>query len=209
MALFRKSAEPASSSATTAVVPYESRPQPSMGPKATDLERRIRSQIWQHMSPELAHAADLTLAELIDFTSGATRLSKVQLEALGRKMGLLEDLPPTGIDLVRRRLRVMMKKWPNFVSHFEWRHGEQALQNFLEGDSLAHAQVEFLARAFFGDKVSIDPVTAELRWPANVAEPTGPPPPNHRGGSNVPSMNQMAIATYKRLIAELERVEAS
>jgi hypothetical protein len=203
VALFRKAAEP---SAPPAQLPalYEPPVQPSAAPRATDLERLIRREIWGVMSPELAHAAGLSLAELIDWVSGATRLSPPQIESLARRMGLIEDTPPTGIDLVRARLRVMMKKWSNFSSHFEWRHGDQALLNFLEGDSLPHDQAEFLARAFWGQDVSIDPVTAELRRPAKVATSAGVPPAPYSGGSNVPGINERTVATLRERLKQLE-----
>jgi hypothetical protein len=123
---------------------------------------------------------------------------------------LIEDLPPTGIDLVRSKLRVMMKKWPNFVTHFEWRHGEQALRDFLDGGSLTHPQVEFLARAFYGERVSIDPVTAELRRPPVVAATMGRGPGPWTGGSNVPGINEMAIVHLRGRLKQLEAsVEAN
>ena len=203
MALFRKAAEPSSTPVQLPAL-YQPPIQPSAAPKASDLEKQIRANVWPVMSPELAHAAGLSLAELIDYVSGASRLSPPQIEALARKMGLIEDLPPTGIDLVRGRLRVMMKKWPNFVTHFEWRHGDQALRDFLDGGSLTLDQVNFLARAFFGEKVSIDPVTAELRWPANVATSAGVPPGPWTGGSNVAGINAMAVQNLRTRLKALE-----
>ena len=208
MALFTRKSDPAPS---TEVVPYAPPPQPSAAPKASDLEREIRREIWQHMSPELAHAAGLSLAELIDFTSGVMRLSAPQIDALARKMGLIEDTPPTGIDLVRAHLRVAMKKWPNFSSHYEWRHGDQALRDFLDGGSLTHDQAEFLARAFWGEDVSIDPVTAELRRPVKVATPlTTLKFENWSKGSNVPAINEMAAQNLRERLKALEaHAEAS
>jgi hypothetical protein len=205
MALFRK-AEVSPPAQLPAI--YEPPVQPSAAPRATELEKQIRSNIWSCMSPELAHAAGLSVAELIDYVSGVTRLSPPQIEALARKMGLIEDLPPTGIDLVRSKLRVMMKKWPNFVSHFEWRHGDQALRDFLDGGFLTLEQVNFLARAFYGDEVSVDPETAELRRPAQVVTCAGVPPGPHTGGSNVPGINEMAIQSLRAQLRQLEAVNA-
>jgi hypothetical protein len=202
VALFRKSADPAPS---TEVVPYQPPVKPSAALPAGALEREIRREIWSHMSPELAHAAQLSLAELFDWTSGATRLSPPQIEALARKMGLIEDTPPTGVDLVRSKLRVMMKKWPSFVTHFEWRHGDQALRDFLDGGSLTHGQVEFLARAFYGEGVSIDPQTAELRRPVREAAPVSTLKfENWSKGSNVPGINEMVTQNLRERLRQLE-----
>jgi hypothetical protein len=208
VALFRKS-EPAP--AATAVVAYAPPPQPSAAPPATDLERQIRREIWSCMSPELAHAAQLSLAELIDWVSGATRLSPPQIDALGRKMGLLEDTPPTGIDTVRAHLRVTLKRYgANFSSHFEWRHGEQALRDFLDGGSLTHAQVEFLARALIGKDVSIDPVTAELRRPPVVSTPLSTLAYEPwRRGSSIPRLNELGLAHARKKVRELEAIVAA
>ena len=144
------------------------------------------------------------LAELIDYVSGASRLSPPQIDALARKMGLIEDLPPAGVDLVRARLRVMMRKWPNFVTHFEWRHGDQALRDFLDGGSLTLDQVNFLARAFFGEEVSVDPETAELRRPPKVVTSPGVPPGPWTGGSNVAGINAMAVQNLRTRLKALE-----
>ena len=156
------------------------------------------------MSPDLAHAANLSLAELIDFTSGARRLSQPQIEALARRMGLLTT-PRTGVDVVRDKLRVTMKKWPNFVSHFEWRGSPQALQNFLDGEALTHEEVNWLARELIGKDVSVGE-DGQLRRPAPVATPLcaaghdGP----WRHGSNVPFIREMAAAHLRAQLAQLE-----
>ena len=171
MNLFRK-AEPTPSPASTAVVPYELPPQPSAAPKATDLERQIRSQIWPVMSPDLARAASLNLAELIDWVSGASRLSTPQIEALARKMGLL-DKPETGVDVLRAHLTVAMKRRIDFAQHIEWPgggKGEDDLRNFAAGENcLTLPELNRLAREFLGRHVNLDPETALLRS-------TAPPP---------------------------------
>jgi hypothetical protein len=159
---------------------YEPAVKPSAAPKAGELEKQIRSVIWQHIGPELARSANLSLPELIDWISGATRLSNPQIEALARKMGLL-DTPETGVDVIRARLQAVMRKRPTF-DWLEWPgggKGEENLRDFAAGANgvLTVKELNFLAREFFG-KVELDPQTAMLRSnsPAPTSMGRGPDP---------------------------------
>jgi hypothetical protein len=157
--------------------------------RQSELERRIRSEVWSHMSPDLAHAAGLTLPELIDWVSGIGRLSALQTTAIAMKMGLIPAAPKTGIDAIRTRLIGLMKQRPaDFVILLEWRGGEQALRDFVEGEpgtGLTIQELDHLAEYFWGKGVSLDPQTALLRRPVS-SEPTsmGRPPDRWTGGSN-------------------------
>jgi hypothetical protein len=175
MALFRKSApEPSSAIASPAQVPalYEPPPQPSAAPRASDLEKQIRSQIWLHMSPDLARSANLSLPELIDWISGASRLSQPQINAIARHMNLL-DTPETGVDVLRKALAARMKTRINF----DWLEfpgggrGEDNLRDFIAGaDCLTLPELNILARDFYGKHTEVDPHTAMLK--SNAPEPT-------------------------------------
>ena len=96
-------------------LPAPTGPQPAVlpAPRANNLEQDIRREIWQHMGPDLARAAGLSVPELLDFVSGVTRLSQPQLTALGRKMGLIVGAE-TGIDKLRAKLVAMMRKRTDF-----------------------------------------------------------------------------------------------
>jgi hypothetical protein len=180
--LFRKS-EPAPPPVSTAVVPYEAPPQPSAAPKATDLERQIRSQIWTCISPDLARAAGLSLPELIDWVSRVTRLSMAQVEALARKMGLLTT-PRTGVDVIRDRLRAAMKKRLDFAAHIDWprgQKGEEELRAFANGEdgALTYPEMGMLVREFCGSFVELDPQSLALKSTSPPATPLCAPDYGH------------------------------
>jgi hypothetical protein len=65
-------------------------------PRQSDLEKQIRASIWSHMSPALAREANLTLSELIDWTSGVGRLSALQTTAIAMTMGQRHAWTPSG-----------------------------------------------------------------------------------------------------------------
>ena len=146
-------------------------------PKATDLERDIRANIWGHISPGLAHAAGLSLPELVDWVHGVTRLSTPQIEALARRMGIL-DTPETGVDAIRARLVAVMRKRPTF-EWLDWPargRGEDDLRAFAAGENcLTLAELNLLAKEFYG-KAEIDPQTAMLRSTAPEPTSMGRPP---------------------------------
>ena len=151
MPLFAKKTTEPEPPASQEVVLYEPPIQPSAAPKASDLEREIRREIWQHMSPQLAHSAGLSLPELIDYVSGAARLSTVQVEALARHMGIIKT-PPTDIDKIRARLNVELKKALGF-SRLEWPGGGKGaddLRSFVAGENcLTFDELNRLAREFW------------------------------------------------------------
>ena len=154
--------------------PYAPADQARMAQKATELEKQIRATIWSgHISPALAHAVGLSLAELIDFASGVTRLSAAQATVLAQKMGLIPDAPRTGVDAVRTRLVGLIKKRPtDFISVLDWRGGEKVLRDFVDGEvTLTLEELDHLAGHFWGKGVDLDPQTAMLRRPVS-AEPT-------------------------------------
>ena len=112
MPLFTRKAEPSPAPPPPMQLPtiHEAPTTPAAAPKASrELEREIRREIWQHISPDLARSAGLSLPELIDWISGAARLSTPQIEAIARKMGLL-DSPETGVDAIRKALVARMKR---------------------------------------------------------------------------------------------------
>jgi hypothetical protein len=138
---------------------YEPAVKPSAALKASDLEREIRSVIWQHIGPDLARSANLSLPELIDWVSGVSRLSNPQIEALARKIGLL-DTQETGVDIIRARLVAMMRERPTF-DWLDWpggAKGEDHLRDFAAGANgvLTVKELNCLAREFFG-QVELDP----------------------------------------------------
>jgi hypothetical protein len=176
MALFRKAAPEPSSAQLPAL--YQPPVQPSAAPKASDLEREIRREIWQHMSPDLARSANLSLPELIDWISGATRLSQPQINAIARHMGLL-DTPETGVDVLRKALAARMKKRINF----DWLdfpgggRGEDNLRDFIAGaDCLTLPELNILARDFYGKHTEVDPQTAMLKSTGPEPTPLGSGP---------------------------------
>jgi hypothetical protein len=221
----RKSEEPSPSSGSpsTALIVAPSRGDASNSrisspaasfpaPKASDLERQIRAVTWQHMSPQLAHAANLSLPELIDWTSGVTRLSTPQIEALARKMGLL-DTPVTGVDAIRARLNVALKKRPDFTAHIEWprgQKGEEELRAFAAGeDCLTLDELNKLAKEFWGLNFELDPETLLLRSTNTHATSLGCGPAPYTGGSNVPGINEKMIQSLQARRKELQTREAN
>jgi hypothetical protein len=122
----------------------------------------------------------LSLPELIDWVSGVSRLSTPQIEALGRKMGLI-DTPYTGVDLIRDRLRIAMKKRAGSLAYLEWPgggKGEDNLRAFVAGENcLTFDEMSRLAREFFGKNISLDPQTAMLRSDNTAAASMGVGPP--------------------------------
>ena len=176
----RKAAEPPAPA--IAQLPAPSGPALAVlpAPKATSLEQDIRANIWAHISPELARAAGLSLPELLDYIHGVSRLSAPQINAIARRMGLL-DSPETGIDVLRAHLVAVMRKRPTF-DWLDWPNGgkgEDNLRAFAAGENcLTLPELNRLAREFFGKHVEVDPATAMLR--SNAPEPTvmgrGPDP---------------------------------
>ena len=179
MALFRKSAEPSSSPAQLPVL-YEPPVKPSAAPKAGDLEREIRREIWQHMSPDLARAAGLSLSDLLDWTTGVLRLSPLQIEAIARKIGIL-NTPVSGLSIIRQAMERMTRgKFPSWGAAGNRRHrkdtlGEEdglsmqhhaAVQAFIAGDDRALTLDEineFVAHWCMSDDAYYDPEADLLR----------------------------------------------
>ena len=143
----RKSAEPAPS---TAVALYQPPAKPSAAQPAGALEREIRSVIWQHMGPDLARSAGLSLSDLIDWVSVA-RLSTFQVEAIARKIGIL-NTPVSGLDIIRQAMaRLTQGQVPGWGAAGNRRRrldtlGEEdalslrhhaAVQAFIAGDNAA------------------------------------------------------------------------
>jgi hypothetical protein len=204
--LFRKSEPaPAAGGPSTAVALYQPPVQPSAAPKASDLERQIRAVIWQHISPVLAHAAGLSLPELIDWTSGVSRLTTPQIEALARHIGLI-DTPVTGIDKIRARLVVELKRAQGF-GRLDWPgggKGEDDLRSFIAGENcLTYGELNRLAKEFW-QNVELDPETAELKSTAPPATSVGVRPPQWTSGSNVPWINEKAISRLQTRLRQLE-----
>jgi hypothetical protein len=165
MALFTRKSEPP---ASTAVVTYQPPIQPSAAPRATTLETEIRREIFHHLSPALANAAGLaSVAELLEWVSGARRLDSQALNAVGRMMGLLVE-PPTGLDRIRSMVAARLKRTALANLLFDksvqsaLRLDFNDLQNFAEGfDNLSSVQLDGLARLLFD--ASYDPATKTLR----------------------------------------------
>ena len=157
------------------------------------------------MSPALAHAAGLSLPELIDWVSGATRLSTPQIEAIARKMGLI-DTPVTGVDKIRARLVVEMKRAQGF-GRLEWPgggKGEDDLRSFVAGDNcLTYQDLNRLAQEFW-QNVELDPETAELKSTAPPATPMGLVPGPWANGSNVPAINAKVVLSLQTRLRQLE-----
>ena len=177
MNLFGKKPELPSAIAAPAQLPtlYEPPVQPSAAPKATDLERAIRAVIWQHICPDLARAAGMSLPELIDAISGVARFTTPQIEALGRRMGII-DTPETGVDVLRKALAARMRTRANF----DWLEfpgggrGEDNLRDFIAGaDCLTLPELNILARDFYGKHTEVDPQTAMLKSNAPPPSPLG------------------------------------
>ncbi len=209
MPLFAKKTTEPEPPASQEVVLYEPPIQPSAAPKASDLEREIRREIWQHMSPQLAHSAGLSLPELIDYVSGAARLSTVQVEALARHMGIIKT-PPTDIDKIRARLNVELKKALGF-SRLEWPgggKGDDDLRRFAAGENcLTYDELNRLAKEFWGNVV-LDPETAMLHGAPATPLCAGYTE-RWKGGSNVVGLNAKHILHMRQKLAELEAVVAA
>jgi hypothetical protein len=207
VALFRKSAEPSSSPAQLPVL-YEPPVKPSAAPKAGDLEREIRREIWQHMSPALAASAGLSLSDLLDWTTGVLRLSPLQIEAIARKMGIL-DTPVSGLAVIRQAMeRLTNGKFPSWGAAGNRRRrldtlGEEdslsmqhhaAVHAFIAGDDSALTLPEineFVAHWCLTDK----PIT--IRGPMSFAGKTRPPScaPRSRRPLNAVRSRRLSDAT--------------
>lgn len=51
-------------------------------------ERTLRARAWHYITPDVANAAGISLAELQRFVAGTFHPSDDQLERLARRMGL-------------------------------------------------------------------------------------------------------------------------
>ena len=182
MPLFQRKAAPVLALSPPEPLPAAVPLQPSAAPKASDLEKEIRSVIWQHISPELARTANLSLPELIDWISGVSRLSTPQIEALARKIGLI-DTPETGIDRIRAKLVAMVRRRPTFA-WLDWPgggRGEDNLRDFAAGANgvLTLNELNSLAREFWGKYAELDQQTLMLKSTAPAPEPLGRGPDPH------------------------------
>ena len=165
------------------------------------------------MGPDLARAAGLSVPELLDFVSGVTRLSQPQLTALGRKMGLVVGAE-TGIDKLRAKLVAMMRKRTDFgwLEQRRGGRGEENLRSFMAGENcLTLEELDDLAKELFGKHMSVDPSTAALKSNAPPATPMCGP--GHgvpwANGSNVPFIQEKAIANARAQLARLEQAGGS
>ena len=189
----RKSAELPAASAQLPVL-YAPPVKPSAAPKAGELEREIRREIWQHMSPDLARSARLSLSDLIDFTTGVLRLSPLQLDAIARKMGII-DTPVSGLAVIREAMeRATRGTFPTWGAAGNRRHrndtlGEEdalscrhhdAVQAFIAGDNsaLTFAEIdEFLCHWRGTSDAYYDPEADPLcKRDTATAQGSGPPP---------------------------------
>jgi hypothetical protein len=143
-------------------------PEPSApAPASPDLERKVRGEIWNHISPALAAAAGLSLPELLEFVSGARRLSHAQVTTLARRMGFV-TAPATGLDVLRDMVVARLKQSAlSKATLDELGLDRTALAAFSEGSDLPEPQLGALAKLFFD--ASFDPV-------ANVLKPLEPRP---------------------------------
>jgi hypothetical protein len=166
----------------------------------------VRAAVWGHLSPELARVAGLNVAQLLEWVSGARRLTPPQVMALARKIGVV-DSPETGVDTLRAKLNATMKKRPNF-DWLDWPGGGRGadnLRDFAAGaDCLTLEELNLLAREFFGKHVEVDPQTAMLKSNAPPATPMGVGPPQWTSGSNVPLINEKTILHLQARLRQLE-----
>ena len=133
------------------------------------------------MSPALAASAGLSLSDLLDWTTGVLRLSPLQIEAIARKMGIL-DTPVSGLAVIRQAMeRLTNGKFPSWGAAGNRRRrldtlGEEnslsmqhhaAVHAFIAGDDSALTLPEineFLAHWCLTDK----PIT--IRGPISFAD---------------------------------------
>jgi hypothetical protein len=195
-------------------------------PRAT-LDAEIRAVIYQHMGRigELAAATGVPASNLSDWIFGdRSRLTPLQVEAVARAVGVLTT-PVSGLAVIRAALEVRLSQSPvdwgpsrlNRVPDIGTTQDEEnpssaahaaRLRRFVDYGEIDSETLQGFVAVRWGPAAYYDPETDAICM-RDTAEPMGPPPPRHRGGSNVPTMNQMAIATYKRLIADLEAREAA
>jgi hypothetical protein len=92
-------------------------------------------------------------------------------------MGLI-DTPESGVDRIRAKLDAVMRQRPAIVEWLDWPRGqrdEDRLRDFAAGANgvLTIPELNFLARAFFGRFVEVDPGTAMLKSNAPAPETIG------------------------------------
>lgn len=148
-------------------------------PAATDVKRRIRSEIFHHLSPALANAAGLSsVAELLEWVSGSRRLSHQAITAVARKMGLV-TAPSTGLDVLRDTTAAWLRRSRFTKTTIDEIGADlQSLSDFSEGrDCLSAPQLAAVAKLMLD--AAFDPSTNTLRKlkPVEVKPVgvTGPP----------------------------------
>jgi hypothetical protein len=221
MSIFSRKSEPTPSTALVPAPPQPLEPDDlaRAAPKAGDLEKQVKAQIWTCMSPELAHAAGLSsVAGLVEWVSGITRLSTFQVEALARKMGIL-DTPVSGLEVIRQALAARLRRPPDWgpsrLNRAPDRGVEQGAENpssaahasrlraFADGGEIDLDTLNEFVREQWGPSSWYDPATDALRK-RDTATATGPAPASYTGGSNVPLINERMIVTLKAQLKQLE-----
>jgi hypothetical protein len=202
-----------------AAPPEPPKPIKALAPRPT-LEAEVRAVIWQKMSPELCAAADVSWSDLHDWIMGdRSRLTPLKLEAVARQLGLLTT-PVSALGVIREALEVRLGQhscdWGpsrlNRVPDIGVNQGEEnpssaahvaRLRAFVNYGEIDLDTLNGFVREKWGPSAYYDP-EADLLCKRDTAIPTGPPPGPWTGGSNVPGVNQLTIATLKRQLKALE-----
>lgn len=130
---------------------------------AGDLEKKVRSEIWNYLSPGLANAAGLSsVSELLEWVSGSRRLSHQAVVALARKMNFVTGAA-TGTDVLRDAVAARLKRDRFFTKSMldELKLDLRDLSDFAEGFDIAPAKADGLAKLMLD--ATFDPAANVLR----------------------------------------------
>jgi hypothetical protein len=213
VSLFSRKPETQIAPSTALTVAPSVPPTPSHAPKAIEIEAQVRAAIWGHLSPELGRVANLDVAGLLEFCSGARRLSAPDVMALGRAIGVVHT-PETGVDRLRKALAARMTKRLNF----DWLEfpgggrGEDNLRDFIAGaDCLTLPELNHICREICGRHTEVDSQTAMIK--SNAPPPTPMCGPGHgvpwSKGSNIPGLNEKMLDATRAKLRELEMLVAA
>jgi hypothetical protein len=182
------------------------------------LEAEVRAVIWQHMSPELARAADLSLSDVSDWIFGVRRLSTLELEAIARKIGLLTT-PVSGLEVIRAALAARLRRPPDWgpsrlnrtpdrgVNQGEVNPSSAAhaarLRAFADGGEIDLDTLNEFVREHWGPGAFYDP-SGDRLGKTDIATLAGSAPAPWTGGSNVPAINEMVKESLQTRLRQLE-----
>jgi hypothetical protein len=171
-------------------------------------EQRARELAWNHLdNATTAAAAHMDLGELRAFIERRYFPTPEQTLKLLAAM----QAPIGGLETIRRQMAARIHPYgpdwgPNQLNRPETpSSGAHArrVRAFVDGqdDALTAQDIS----EFLGPTRAYNPQLDRVET-IDRAIPTGPPPGPWTGGSNVPSVNEMTIAHYRKHLAQLEAV---